>query len=122
MILADTSVWVDHIRHADADLIKALQANNILTHPYVIGEVAMGNLPRRAVFIRNMRRLPSALLATDDEAMSLLEREGLFGQGIGYVDLHLLAATRLTPGATLLTRDRRLESMAVRLGLAAPSA
>lgn len=122
MILADTSVWVDHIRRANAALITLLEAGEILTHPFVIGEVAMGNLPRRERFLDTMGKLRSALSATDQEAMSLMERERLYGKGIGFVDLHLLAATRLTPGATLWTRDRRLGEIAERLGVGEPDA
>jgi predicted nucleic acid-binding protein len=118
VILVDTSVWVDHVRRADATLIRLLNEGQVLTHPFVIGEVAMGNLPHRRVFLDEMRRLPGALVATDVEAMSLMERERLFGRGIGFADLHLLAATRLTPLATLWSRDRRLRTIAEELGLA----
>ena len=118
VILVDTSVWVDHIRRGDAPLIRMLDEGQVLTHPFVVGEVAMGNLPRRRLFLDAMRRLPRAQVATDAEAMSLMEREHLYGRGIGFADLHLLAATRLTPHATLWSRDRRLRSIAEELGLA----
>jgi hypothetical protein len=118
VILVDTSVWVDHLRRTDATLIRLLDEGQVLTHPFVIGEVAMGNLSRRRLFLDDMRRLPLALVATDLEAMSLMEREHLFGRGIGFADLHLLAATRLTPLATLWSRDRRLRAIAEELGLA----
>jgi len=118
VILVDTSVWVDHVRRADATLVRLLSEGQVLTHPFVIGEVALGNLPRRQLFIDQMRRLPGALVATDVEVMSLMERERLFGRGIGFADLHLLAATRLTPFATLWSRDRRLRAIAVEIGLA----
>jgi predicted nucleic acid-binding protein len=117
VILVDTSVWVDHVRRADATLIRLLNAGQVLTHPFVIGEVAMGNLPRRRLFLDEMRRLPAALIATDLEAMSLMEREQLYGRGIGFADLHLLAATRLTQAA-LWSRDRRLRAIAEELGIA----
>ena len=118
MILVDTSVWVDHLRRTDTTLVRLLGEGQVLTHPFVIGEVAMGNLARRRLFLDQMRRLPAALVATDLEAMSLMERERLFGRGIGFADLHLLAATRLTPLATLWSRDRRLRTIAEELGLA----
>lgn len=119
MILADTSVWVDHLRRGDEPLRRLLEAGEILSHPFVIGEVAMGNLPQRAAFIAALRELPRAVVATDDEAMVLMERERLYALGIGYVDLHLLAAARLTTDATFWTRDRRLAAIAERLGVAA---
>jgi hypothetical protein len=122
VILADTSVWVDHVRRRNPRLIEFLEAGEILTHPCVIGEVAMGNLLRRVTFLDAMDKLPRARSASDREAMSLLERERLYGLGIGFVDLHLLAATRLTPGATLWTRDRRLREIAARLGIGEPRA
>jgi predicted nucleic acid-binding protein len=118
VILVDTSVWVDHLRRADATLIRLLDEGQVLTHPFVIGEVAMGNLARRRLFLEDMRRLPLALVASDPEAMSFMEREQLYGRGIGFADLHLLAATRLTPHTALWSRDRRLRAIAVELGLA----
>jgi hypothetical protein len=118
VILADTSVWVAHLRRADAILIRLLDEGQVLTHPFVIGEVAMGNLPRRRLFLDEMRRLPHALVASDSEAMSLMEHEHLYGRGIGFADLHLLAATRLTPQTALWSRDRRLRTIAEELGLA----
>jgi hypothetical protein len=120
VILADTSVWVDHVRRQNPELIALLGAGQILTHPFVIGEVAMGNLPRRGSFLDAMGKLHRALSATDAEAMSLMERERLYGLGIGFVDLHLLASTRLTPDVTLWTRDRRLREIAERLGASEP--
>lgn len=98
-------------------MIELLEAGEILTHPFVIGEVAMGNLPRRSNFLDAMRKLPIALSATDRETMSLMERERLYGLGIGFVDLHLLASTRLTSGAALWTRDKRLREIGERLGV-----
>ena len=117
MILVDTSVWVDHVRRQNSELIELLEDGEVLTHPFVIGEVAMGNLPRRSIFLEAMRKLRQAIAATHDEALALVERERLYGLGIGFVDLHLLASTRLTSGATLWTRDRRLREIAARLGV-----
>ena len=120
MILADTSVWVDHVRRRNADLVELLEAGEILTHRFVIGEIAMGNLPERSSFLDAMSKLRRAISATDEEAMSLMERERLYGRGIGFVDLHLLASIRLTLEATLWTRDGRLRDIARSLGVAEP--
>jgi hypothetical protein len=120
VILADTSVWVDHVRRRNPDLTDLLDAGEILTHSFVIAEVAMGNLPRRPTFLEAMDKLRRAATASDREAISLMERERLYGLGIGFVDLHLLASTRLTPSATLWTRDRRLREIARRLGVGDP--
>ena len=119
MILVDTSVWISHFREADSVLIDLLSADKVLTHPFVIGEIALGNLHDRMSVLADLYDLPRAISATDEEAMSLIEREQLFGLGIGYIDLHLLAATRLTPGAGLWTLDKRQAEIATRLGLAA---
>lgn len=119
MILVDTSVWVQHLRHGEPALERLLDAGVVLTHPLVIGELAMGNLRRRDLLIGALRDLPPALVASDDEVVAFAERERLYGLGIGYVDACLLAAARLTPDARLWTLDRRLAEVAERLGLAA---
>jgi predicted nucleic acid-binding protein len=120
MILVDTSVWIDHLSRRDADLAAALTANQVVVHPFVIGEIALGALAQRERTLRSLRGLPSAVMATDAEVMSLIERETIFGEGVGYIDVHLLASARLTPATRLWTRDRRLARVAMRLGLAPP--
>ena len=122
MILVDTSVWVDHLRDNDARLAELLGAGMVLAHPSVIGELALGNLKQRRILVQALQRLPCAIVATDQETLHLIERETLFGMGVGYVDAQLLAAARLTPGSTLWTRDRRLQSVARRMSLAMPLA
>jgi predicted nucleic acid-binding protein len=117
MILADTSVWIDHLRKADPTLSALLQRREILAHPFVIGELALGNLKQRDVILDALRGLPSALVATDAEVQAYIDRYTLFGLGIGYVDAHLLAGTALTIGAQIWTRDKRLSVAAVRLGV-----
>ncbi|WP_458765186.1 type II toxin-antitoxin system VapC family toxin [Cupriavidus basilensis] len=119
MILVDTSVWIDHLRAGDAALAALLDANRVLAHPFVIGEIALGSLRQRDLVLGALRDLPRAVVATDDEVDRMIEDQVLYGLGIGYVDAHLLAATRLTPGSALWTRDRRLLVVADRLGLAA---
>ena len=121
MILVDTSVWVQHLRHGEAALAQRLHACEVLTHPLIVGELAMGNLAGRDTFLGALRRLPGAVVATDEEVLGLVDRERLFGLGIGYVDACLLAATRLTSGAGLWTLDRRLAEAALRLGLVSPA-
>ena len=119
MILVDTSVWIDHLAHGDARLQTLLEDGEVLTHPYVIGEIALGSLPRRQETLSALQALPAIDIASADEAMAFLHGEQLFGMGIGYVDLHLLAATRLEPAARLWTRDKPLLQAAVKLKLAA---
>jgi predicted nucleic acid-binding protein len=115
VILVDTSVWIDHLRSSDANLASALADGEVLIHPFVVGELACGNISRRAEILALLVALPSAREATHDEVIALIGRRKLMGRGIGYVDAHLLAAALLTPGATLWTHDRRLASIAAEL-------
>jgi predicted nucleic acid-binding protein len=119
VILVDTSVWVEHLRSASAILTELLGGGEVLGHPFVMGELALGNLRQRDAFLSDLRDLPQANVAEDEEVLGLIKREALFGRGIGYVDAHLLAAARLTAGSKLWTRDRRLRAVAAQLGLAA---
>lgn len=119
MILADTSIWADHLGRGDARMASLLDADAIVTHAYVIGEIAMGNLKQRARILADLRDLPTAPIAGPHELLVFIERHALFGTGIGYVDAHLLASTLLTPGMTLWTRDKRLMAAAQSLGIAA---
>jgi predicted nucleic acid-binding protein len=119
VILVDTSVWVDHLRKGDESLTRLLDAGRVLSHPFVVGEIALGTLRQRSLVLTAMQDLPQALRATDSEVLHFIDEHVLFGAGIGYVDAHLLAATRLTTGAALWTRDKPLLSAANRLGLAA---
>jgi len=118
VILVDTSVWAEHVDHAVDSLAALLDDNNILMHPFVIGELAMGNLQRREPVLRDLLRLPRAIVASHGEVLEMIEQHRLFGRGIGYVDAHLLASARLTPGASLWTFDRRLEAAALQLKIA----
>ncbi|HJQ59832.1 MAG TPA: PIN domain-containing protein [Vineibacter sp.] len=119
MILVDTSVWIDHLRSDDEWLAGLLRAGRVLVHPFVIGELALGSLRQRNLILRALQRLPHATVATHLEVMRFVEEHALFSLGIGYVDAHLLAAVRLTQGASLWTRDRQLLAAAQRLGVAA---
>ncbi|MEQ8484662.1 MAG: type II toxin-antitoxin system VapC family toxin [Pseudomonadales bacterium] len=118
MILVDTSIWVDHLRRSDARLVRALNNAQVLTHPFVIGELACGNLKQRATVLALLRDLPRSSHASEDEVLFFIDQHELMGRGIGYVDAHLLAATTLSGPAGLWTRDRRLGAIAEQLGLA----
>lgn len=119
MILVDSSVWVDHLRRGESALARLLNQGRVLAHPLVIGEIALGSLRQRDVILGALQDLPRAIIASDDEVFRFIGQQTLFGLGIGYVDAHLLAAARLTPGATLWTRDQRLARAAERLQLSA---
>lgn len=118
MILADTSVWLDHLRSGDDPAFSyLLEADTVVTHPFVVGELAMGNLRGRETILGLLNDLQQAVVASHDEVMAYVSRHELFGLGIGYVDAHLLASTRLTHGVKLWTKDKRLRSAAERLEL-----
>jgi len=119
VILVDTSVWVDHLRADDSRLVSLLQTGQVLTHPFVIGEIALGNLKQRQAVLGALTNLPQAAIARDGEVLEFIGRNQLAGTGLGYVDAHLLASALLTPETTILTRDKRLRGAAIRLQLAA---
>ena len=119
MLLVDTSVWIEHLRSGDATLAALLEKQQALTHDFVIGEIALGNLRQRNAVIAAMNGLPRAMRASAAEVLTFIERESLHGLGIGYIDAHLLASVRLTPGSSLWTRDKRLAKIAEKLGVAA---
>lgn len=121
MILVDTSVWVDHFRDCNSTVAELLERGAALTHPFVIGELALGKLRQREFVLRMLSHLPGVSVATDAEVLHFIDRYSLFGRGVGYVDVHLLAATRLTAGSQLLTFDKRLNDVAVQLGIAGGS-
>jgi hypothetical protein len=120
LILVDTSVWIEFLRRAPprADLREALDAGDVLTHPFVIGELALGFLGRRrAAILADLRLLPGLPTLRDAEVLELVEARALAGKGIGWVDAHLLASA-LFGNVGLWTLDRRLARVAASLGAA----
>jgi predicted nucleic acid-binding protein len=117
VILVDTSVWVQHLRALDQTLARLLDLGLVLMHPFIVGELALGTLRNRDVILSSLQALPQARAAGSDELLHFIGRNELYGSGIGYVDAHLLASARLTDGAKLWTRDKRLESIAEHLKL-----
>lgn len=117
-VLVDTSVWIDHLATAQPELVALLIDVQVLGHPWVRGEIALGTLPNRDEVLGLLEDLPRAAAASDHEVAAMIERRLLFGRGLGYVDVHLLAATLLTEGARLWSRDRRLHQAAVGFGVA----
>ncbi len=118
MILVDTSVWVDHLRKRDPAMEKLLDQGQVLSHPLVVGELAVGDLRPREPILRFLHMLPSGVVASHDEVLQFILQHKLFGLGIGYIDAHLLASVRLTPEAALWTRDKRLLEVTRSLKLA----
>lgn len=115
--MADTSVWIDHFRSTSAELDAQLRRGAVIMHQFVLGELACGNLAHRSETLLELKELDEAPVADAGEVLELIERNRLYGRGIGWVDAHLLASLRLEPDVHLWTRDRRLFSVGRELGL-----
>jgi predicted nucleic acid-binding protein len=114
MVLVDTSVWVSHLRSGNARLRELLEEGKVISHPFIIGELACGNLNNRREILALLQALPAAVSAAHGEVLLFIEEQRLAGLGLGYVDVHLLASARLS-GAPLWTADQRLKAAAVRM-------
>ncbi|MCB5205231.1 type II toxin-antitoxin system VapC family toxin [Neorhizobium sp. T786] len=116
MILVDTSIWIDHFRHGDAELSKIIDDDRLLCHPFVIGELALGSLRGRDAVIVFLAAQREAIVATHAEVMNVIDRHSIFSMGIGYTDAHLVASTLLDRRSSLWTRDKRLAAAAEKVG------
>ena len=116
MILVDTSVWIDHLRNGSEQLRELLLGDQVLMHPFIVGELACGRLNKRDLVLGSLHELPVAAIASHEEALAFLETERLTGWGIGWIDVHLLAAARLSR-ALLWTFDASLAKAAGSLGV-----
>ena len=116
MILVDTSVWADHLRFGNSTLVSLLEGEQVLTHPFVIGELACGWLRHRREILRLLATLPAATVARHEDVMTFVDGRRLYGRGIGWVDAHLLASAVLSH-AGLMTLDRRLSRLAKDAGV-----
>jgi predicted nucleic acid-binding protein len=117
VILVDTSVWIDHLRSGEPSLVAVLEGGRVMMHPFVLGELACGNLANRSEVLELLGDLPAAPTATEPEALEFIERRAMMSRGIGYIDVHLLASIALSGDARLWTRDRRLAAAATELDL-----
>ena len=115
MVLVDTSVWVDHLRRGTVGLDTPLSEGQVLCHPFIIGELACGNLKNRSDILALLHTLPAVRAAQDDEVLQFIERLHLMGKGLGYIDAHLLASSLLSH-VPLWTLDKRLGDAAASLG------
>jgi predicted nucleic acid-binding protein len=119
MVLVDTSVWVAHLRHGKVGLDAFLNNGQVVCHPFVIGELACGNLQHRSEILSLLATLPLAFQASPEEVLEFIDRHRLMGRGLGYIDMHLLASARLT-GVSLWTLDKKLHEAAKKLGVVPP--
>jgi len=116
MILVDTSVWVDHLRNGNDQLKDWLNNNEVIVHPFVIGELACGSIKNRREVLSLLSELPEAIVADHDEVLSFVDNNRLFATGIGWIDAHLIASALLSK-SRLMTLDKPLSKMASVLGL-----
>jgi len=116
MVLVDTSVWIEHFRRGSPILRELLAAGRVLMHHFISGELACGNLKDRATILSDLSAVPHAKPASNTEVLQLIEDRRLWGRGLGWIDVHLLAAALLS-NCRFLTRDARLAKVAVELGL-----
>ena len=116
MVLVDTSVWIDHFRSKNTRFASLLEGNEVVIHPFVLGELACGNLANRKEIIALLHALPVVTKVEDDELLLFLERYALMGRGVGLIDVHLLASCHLD-GCFLWTKDKRLNGIASVMGI-----
>jgi len=116
MILVDTSVWVRHLREGDPDLERLLNNGEVMCHPFIVGELACGNLGNRQEILSLLQLLPQAPQAKHEEVLRFIEQNHLMGKGLGYIDVHLSASAVLT-GVPIWTRDKALNEANEALGI-----
>jgi predicted nucleic acid-binding protein len=117
MILADTSIWVDHLRNHNPEMERCLGAGQIAMHPFIVAEIALGSLQNRRKRLVDMEALLSVRVAQLSEVRHMIEAHSLYSKGIGLTDAHMIAACLLTPGTQLWTRDAAMEKVAKALGI-----
>ncbi|MGD0731708.1 MAG: PIN domain-containing protein [Terracidiphilus sp.] len=119
MILADTTIWVDHFRASNDQLRSLLEIDEVVMHPFIVAELALGSLGQRAVKLRALDDLPAVRVARLEDVRIMIEAHSLYSRGIGLVDAHLIASCLIHPLTLLWTKDRRLSDTAEFLGVAA---
>jgi predicted nucleic acid-binding protein len=117
LILADTSVWIDHLRSGDKELGDRLKRGEVAIHPFVIAELALGSLKDRTGALALLDRLPQVRVAQTGEVRLAIEARQLYGLGIGFIDAHLIASVFISSAVRLWTRDKRLRKVAERVGV-----
>jgi predicted nucleic acid-binding protein len=116
MVLVDTSVWVSHLRHGNEELRKLLHVGEVVCHPFIVGELACGNLKNRNEILTYLQSLPMTILAEDEEVLKFIENNQLMGKGLGYIDVHLIASAILT-NVLLWTLDKTLDNFNEKIGI-----
>ena len=117
MILADTSIWIDHLRSGNEQLRKHLNDGSIAIHPFIIAELALGSLQERVKTLALLDLLPKVRVAQMNEVRVAIEARSLYNRGIGLIDAHLIASVFINPPTLLWTRDKHLRKAAEDLGI-----
>lgn len=117
MILADTSVWIDHLRNSNPRMQSFLEAAQITMHPFIVAEIALGSLKNRTARLSELDSLERVVIGQTEEVRHLIETRALYSRGFSFVDAHLLLSCLLTPGTQLWTRDRNMQSVAGSIGI-----
>ena len=117
MILADTSIWIDHLRSGNNHLKQLLVNGQIVIHPFIVAELALGSLSDRTQTLALLEMLPQLRVAQLSEVRQMIEARSLYSRGIGLTDAHLIAAVLLSPSTLLWTRDKKLRSVAQGLSI-----
>jgi predicted nucleic acid-binding protein len=120
MILADTSIWVDHLRSRDPEMERRLGRGQIVMHPFIVAEIALGSLHSRRKRLDDLESLLEVKVAQLSEVRHMIEAHALYSKGIGLTDAHLIASCLMTPGTQLWTRDSALKNVAGALGILFP--
>lgn len=116
MILVDTSIWINHFNKSNSGLIKLLNSAKVCIHPFVIGELSCGNISNRVEILSLLRSLPLVDNVLDEEIFSFIENKKLYGIGLGFIDVHLLASG-LIHNVKIWTGDKSLNKAAINLGI-----
>jgi predicted nucleic acid-binding protein len=119
MILADTTIWIDHFRAGNTELRRQLEKRNVATHPFIVAELALGSLRERVKTLAFLDFLPHVGMAKTSEVREMIEKRSLFSNGIGLTDAHLIASCLISPATLLCTSDKRLRTVAASLRIAA---
>jgi predicted nucleic acid-binding protein len=117
VILADTSIWIDHLRNRNPELERCLSQGQVLMHPFILAEISLGSLRNRQSTLRDLESLLSTRVADLNEVRHMIEAHALYSKGIGLTDAHLIAACLITPGTQLWTRDVAMKKVAASLGI-----
>jgi len=116
MVLVDTSVWISHLRNGNKQLEALLNNGDVICHPFIVGELACGNIKNRIEILSLLRLLPVAAQADNEEVLQFIETNNLMGKGLGYIDMHL-AASALLSGVPIWTLDKGLATISKKLGI-----